>query len=117
MDNKHSASFDSDTRMVAMGSRPLMEGFSLLGFEIWPNASVEDLDRVLTEIIDADQKALILLETYLSRSPLSKLSYVRTNGGRIIVTEVPALNASDQYHPYVEDLVTQVLGSHVLEQK
>lgn len=112
---EYTDSYDSDTRMIAMGERPLMEGLSLLGFETWPNATEEDLDGVLTELIENEQKALILLETYLSKSELPILNHTRMHGGYIIITEIPALNSADNYHPFIEELVIQVLGSHVLE--
>jgi vacuolar-type H+-ATPase subunit F/Vma7 len=106
---------ESKTRLIAMGNRPLMEGFSLLGFETWPNASSEDLDKLLIELLKSDQKAVLLLETHLSQSQSSILTKVRTHGGKILVTEVPAINASHEFHPYVEDLVIQVLGKNALE--
>ncbi len=96
--------------MIAMGTRPLMEGFALLGFETWPDADTEDLKTVLSELVQSREKALLLLETYLSRSKCSLLADIRIHGGDIIVTEVPALNAAQQYHPFVEDLVVKVLG-------
>ena len=96
--------------MIAMGTRPLMEGFSLLGFETWPDADIEELKKVLTELIQSRQKALLLLETYLSRSQCTLLADIRKHGGNIIVTEVPAINAAQQYHPFVEDLIVKVLG-------
>lgn len=106
---------ETETRMIAMGNRPLMEGFALLGFETWPNASTEDLDKLLNELLRSEQKALLLLETHLSQSPSDLLLKIRTHGGKIIVTEVPAINASDKFHPYVEDLVIQVLGKNALD--
>ena len=96
--------------MIAMGTRPLMEGFALLGFETWPEAETEDLKKVLSELVQSREKALLLLETYLSQSQCSLLADIRIHGGDIIVTEVPALNAAQQYHPFVEDLVVKVLG-------
>ena len=96
--------------MIAMGERPLMEGFALLGFETWPDADTEDLKQVLSELVQSGQKALVLLETYLSRSSCPLLADIRIHGGNIIVTEVPAINAAKEYHPFVEDLVVKVLG-------
>jgi vacuolar-type H+-ATPase subunit F/Vma7 len=96
--------------MIAMGERPLMEGFALLGFETWPDADTEDLKQVLSELVQSGQKALVLLETYLSRSSCPLLADIRNHGGNIIVTEVPAINAAKEYHPFVEDLVVKVLG-------
>ncbi len=105
----------SETRMIAMGGRPLMEGFAILGFETWPNASIEDLDKLLLQLIQSGHKAFLLLETYLSQSQSSILTKVRTHGGKIIVTELPAINDAHNFHPFVEDLVIQVLGHQALE--
>ena len=103
------------TRMIAMGGRPLMEGFALLGFETWPDADTEDMKKLLLELLTSRQKALVLLETYLSQAPCPLLADTRVHGGNIIVTEVPPLDASQEYHPYVEKLVTKVLGNDTLE--
>jgi len=105
------------TRLIAMGSRPLMEGFALLGFETFPNATLEDLEQTLSDLSQSGEKALLLLETYLSQSNISLLADVREHGGFIIVTEIPAINASQDYHPFVEDLVLKVLGNHALDNK
>ncbi|MFK5894633.1 MAG: hypothetical protein QM504_15545 [Pseudomonadota bacterium] len=105
------------TRMIAMGDRPLMEGFALLGFETWPNATTEELENLLFELLQSGQKALLLLETYLSQSQTPLLKEVRIHGGKIIVTEVPPINACEDFHPFVEDLVIKVLGKHALENK
>ena len=102
------------TRMIAMGGRPLMEGFSLLGFETWPDADKDDLEKLLLELVKSRQKALLLLETYLSCSQIQLLADVRLHGGNIIVTEVPAINAAGDYQPFVEDFVLKVLGSSAL---
>ena len=101
--------------MIAMGGRPLMEGFALLGFETWPDADTEDMKKLLLELLTSRQKALVLLETYLSQAPCPLLADTRVHGGNIIVTEVPPLDASQEYHPYVEKLVTKVLGNDTLE--
>ena len=103
--------------MIAMGGRPLMEGFALLGFETWPDADTEDLKKILQELITSRQKALLLLETYLSQAPCPLLADVRIHGGNIIVTEVPAINAAHEYHPFVETMVTNLLGGSTLESK
>jgi len=116
LDNASINSFsEAETRMIAMGSRPLMEGFALLGFETWPNATTEELESLLLELLKSGQKALLLLETQLSQSKSSILSNVRTHGGKIIITEVPEINASHEFHPFVEDLVTQILGKNALD--
>ena len=89
-----------DTRLIIMGGAELTLGFRLIGFETYPDATVEDVEDVLHE---------------LARSGAKSLDIVRNEGGRIVVTEVPALSAPDDYHPEVEDVVRSVLGPGALE--
>ena len=43
------------TRLIAMGSAALTEGFSLIGFETWPEANEEDLDAELASQLVASE--------------------------------------------------------------
>lgn len=108
---------EGGTRMIAMGSAALVQGFALIGFETWPDASEEDLARVLADLIRAQEKAVVFLEPHLVRSQCRELARVRAEGGRIVVAEVPLLHAPGDYHPLVEELVTSVLGPAALEEK
>jgi vacuolar-type H+-ATPase subunit F/Vma7 len=107
----------SDTRLIVMGSPALVEGFALIGFETWPNATIKDVESLLAELERGQEKALIFLEPMLSRCQSAQLSRVRAESARIIVTEVPPLHAPGDYHPAVEDLVIKVLGPDALEEK
>jgi vacuolar-type H+-ATPase subunit F/Vma7 len=103
------------TRLIAMGSRPLMEGLALLGFETWPNANTDDVEHLLADLQQNNQKALVLLETSLSQANSAQLKQVRRHGGHIIVTEIPPIHAGRDHHPFIEDLVIKVLGRHALD--
>ncbi|QBQ53135.1 V-type ATP synthase subunit F [Nitrosococcus wardiae] len=105
------------TRLIVMGSPALTEGFALIGFETWPNATEDDVEKLLEELEKSQEKALVLLEPGLSRGQSGRLSRVRAESPRIIITEVPPLQAPGDYHPAVEDLVTKVLGQSALEEK
>jgi len=105
------------TRMIAMGSAPLMDGFRLVGFETFPDATPEDLDGLLADLLKRQEKALIILEQYLARSDSAVLERVRGTGGRIVVTEVPGLDAPGDYHPRVEELLLRRFGPSALEEK
>jgi hypothetical protein len=94
-----------------------VEGFALIGFEIWPNATEKDVESLLEELERGQEKALIFLESALSRCQSVQLSRVRAESSRIIVTEVPPLHAPGDYHPAVEDLVVKVFGPGALEEK
>ncbi len=105
------------TRLIAMGSSALMEGFALIGFETWPEAGADDVERVLTDLIRHRHRALLFLEPRLARAGGPVLQKVRNEGGRIVITEVPPLQAPGEYHPEVEDLVVGLLGGGALEKQ
>jgi vacuolar-type H+-ATPase subunit F/Vma7 len=104
------------TRLVFMGGAALTAGFALIGFETYPDATPEDLERLLEGLVERHESALVLLEPHLARCQCGILETVRSEGARIVVTEVPPLHAPGDYHPLVEDLVTSVLGAHALEE-
>lgn len=108
---------DGNTRMIALGAAPLMEGFALLGFEVYPNASVDQMEQLLEQLVHKQERALVLLEQDLAQSGAPWLSRVRNEGGNIVVTELPALHEPESYHPPVEDLVTAILGASALEER
>lgn len=103
------------TRVIALGSAALMEGFALIGFETHADADVQAVESLLEQLVRDDSRALILLEQDLARSEGPWLKRVRNEGGRIVVTELPALHQPDAYHPLVEDVVTNILGPGALE--
>jgi vacuolar-type H+-ATPase subunit F/Vma7 len=105
----------ADTRLIVMGSAELTLGFRLIGFETYPEATRDDVESVLRELLSRKQKALVLLEPELARSGARSLELVRNEGGHIVVTEVPSLAAPEDYHPEVEDVVRSVLGPGALE--
>jgi vacuolar-type H+-ATPase subunit F/Vma7 len=105
----------ADTRLIAMGSAELTLGFRLIGFEIFADATVDDVEELLKELVQQREKALVLLEPELARCDSASLEHVRSEGGRIVVTEVPSLRAPQDYHPEVEDVVRSVLGPGALE--
>jgi len=103
------------TRLIAMGSAELTLGFRLIGFEIFPDATADDVERLLNELMARRETALVLLEPELAYCDAPALERVRSEGGRIVVTEVPSLRAPQDYHPEVEDVVRSVLGPGALE--
>ena len=105
----------ADTHLIAMGSAELMLGFRLIGFETYPDASEDEVEQVLQGLVQQKAKALVLLEPELAHSGAPSLDLVRREGGRIVVTEVPALRTPQDYHPEVEVVVRSVLGPGALE--
>jgi vacuolar-type H+-ATPase subunit F/Vma7 len=105
-----------NARIIVAGSAALTEGFALIGVETLPDASAAQLEALLAELWKRDQKALLFIEHGLARGAGPWLKRVRDDSGRIVVTEVPPLNAPGDYHPLVEDVVRSVLGSSALEE-
>lgn len=104
-----------DARLIALGSADLVLGFGLIGFETVPEATPEDVERVVSELLEARQPAFVLLEADLAASGSPALARARARGGRIVVAELPKLGESPTYRSPVEELVAQVLGPRLLE--
>lgn len=99
-------------RLIFMGHEALADGFALLGFEIFAS---DDVEKLLSELIKHKEKALIFLEDSLAQSPKDAFLRARSEAAGIIITEIPPLNAPENYRPVVEDLVARVLGASVLD--
>lgn len=98
-------------RLIAMGGAALMQGFALIGFETYPDADEPTLERVLTELLRERERALVLLEPPLARCACAPLRMVLNEGGRIVVGEIPPLEAPENYHPVVDDLLAATIHS------
>ncbi|MVF23049.1 hypothetical protein EVC37_15705 [Methylocaldum sp. BRCS4] len=105
-----------ETRLIALGSTALLEGFALIGFETHADATPDILEAVLKDLVRTQEKALIVLEQALARSGTALLTQVRAEGGRIVVVEIPSLQAPEDHQAAVDDLVRRVLGPSVLEE-
>jgi len=103
-------------RLLFFGETALTEGFSLIGFETFANATVEELDRVLAELLQTRSTALVLLDHEVARLESRMLPRVRKEGGRILVTEVPSLRNPGDYHSAIDDQVSALLGGSSLEE-
>jgi vacuolar-type H+-ATPase subunit F/Vma7 len=104
------------TRLIVMGGPALTDGFRLIGFEAYPDATPEDVERCLAGLIKGKEKALVLLEHRLAEANIPSLNRVRMEYSRIVVTELPELQTPTEYRPRVEELVRSILGARVLEE-
>lgn len=98
------------TRMLFLGDATLGDGFRLIGFETWVDPTVEQLDRILQELIEQRCKAFVVLDSRRSRAPSPALQRIRAEGGRIVVTEVPPLNAAAGFSSLTDEHIRQLLG-------
>lgn len=102
-------------RMIALGSAALMEGFALIGFETHADPAPETIEKLLQELLHNQQAALVVIEQSLTLHPGRHLQRAQREGGRIVITEIPEIHLSGDYHSRVESLVQSLLGSDALE--
>lgn len=101
-------------RTLAMGHSALMDGFALLGIETWPDATIEDVERELTQLLRKRERALIYLQSNLAQDSSGLLQQVRSEGGDILISEIPDILSARDYRAPVEMLIERVLGKHAL---
>ncbi|MEW7978456.1 MAG: ATPase [gamma proteobacterium symbiont of Phacoides pectinatus] len=98
------------TRMLFLGDATLTDGFRLIGFETRADPTEEELEEILHQLVTDRQNAFVVLDHRLSTSSAPLLARVRAEGGRIIITEVPPLDAPEQFHCKIDDEVRSLLG-------
>ncbi|MCW8907390.1 MAG: ATPase [Sedimenticola sp.] len=104
---------ETPTRMLFMGEAALTEGFRLIGFETWADATRQELDELLQGLLKKRQKAFIVLGQALAGCDSALLQQVRAEGGRIIVTQVPSLADPDNFQCEIDDRLQILLGGAV----
>ena len=102
-------------RLLAFGSAPLMQGFRLIGCETYADVDEAELERVLAQLVQSNETAMLYVESTLLHGNGRWLTHCRSEGGRIVICEVPPLTAATEYTPQVETLVANVLGVHALD--
>lgn len=102
------------TAMFALGSSGLMKGFSLIGFETFPDASVSDLEQLINKLVTYKQRALIIIEQYLYREGKDIVQPVIAEGGGIIIVEIPPITDPNELVSVVSEKVKHRLGVSAL---
>ncbi len=100
------------TRMLFLGDAALTDGFQLIGFETRADPTFEELEQVLRELVSGKHNALVILDSALAASGSLTLKKIRAEGGRIVITEVPALCDPDNFQCDIDDQVRSLLGGH-----
>jgi len=94
-----------------MGEAALSDGFHLIGFETMVEPTVEELELILRQLVAEKQKAFVVLDHRLAACDSPMLQLIRAQGGRIIITEAPPLNAPDNFHCEIDAQLHMLLGS------
>ena len=103
-------------KIIALGSAALMDGFALLGIETHADLAPADIDELLSGLVRRRERALIYLQQDLMTDDIPMIRQLRSQGGAILICEIPSLRAAESYRPEVEKLIGRVLGSSMLEQ-
>lgn len=83
----------------------MIDGFRLAGIEVVPDATSAQLEALLKSLVTAKDKALILVEAALLDEPGPWLRRVQSEGGRVVVMQVPSLASAGDYHPEADRLL------------
>jgi vacuolar-type H+-ATPase subunit F/Vma7 len=100
-----------DTRQLFFGDANLATGFRLAGFEIFPDARIEQLEQMLEELQLNRAPAFVVIDERLAESDSHRLEEVRREGGRILLTQVPPLTHPEQMKSSVDNHIQQLLGA------
>lgn len=100
----------ADTRLIFLGDAALANGFRLAGFEVFPDASVDVLDKLLKQLQAARQAAFVVLDHRLADCDCQVLGELRNEGGRILITQVPPLTDPGASSSSVDERIRQLLG-------
>jgi len=102
-------------RVLAIGSQALMDGFSLLGIETHSDPDREMLEKLLYGISRNKEYALIYLQQEPWHADVPILGQIRKEGGSVLISEIPPLNAPTDLSASIDKLITKVIGPSALE--
>jgi vacuolar-type H+-ATPase subunit F/Vma7 len=104
------------TQLHFLGDRALAEGFALIGFEVKPDATPGQLDKLLQELLRERENAFIVIDQKLAAAGSRLLPRVYDEGGRIVVLEVPPLAEPEGFRLDIDEQVQSLLGGKKLEE-
>jgi vacuolar-type H+-ATPase subunit F/Vma7 len=99
------------TRQLFVGDATLATGFRLAGFEVFADAGIEQLEQLLETLRDSRTPAFVVIDQHLAESDSRLLQEIRSEGGRILLTQVPPLTHPEQMKSSVDDHIQQLLGT------
>jgi vacuolar-type H+-ATPase subunit F/Vma7 len=77
--------------MIFIGGPALTDGFRLIGFETLVNPKVAEVDTLIDELQESRTNSFMVIEQTQDLSASKRLREIRSEGGRIVISEVPAL--------------------------
>ena len=104
------------TRMIFIGSLALSDGFRLIGFETLTDPQVDQLDQLISELLEQRANAFLVIEQSVSGLGSKMLEQVRREGGRIVLSEVPSLRDPSCLHCDLDRQIAKLMGAGSLEE-
>ncbi|EGV33765.1 hypothetical protein ThidrDRAFT_0454 [Thiorhodococcus drewsii AZ1] len=103
------------TRMLFLGEGRLADGFRLIGFEVHPDPSPEEVDRIFRDLQRTRERTFVIVDDAIMGQNIPHLQQARREGGRILVIAVPALNAPPTLSSDVARRLAALFGAAALE--
>ncbi len=97
-------------RNIFVGGPALTDGFRLIGFETLTDPDTQQLDRLLAELQRERQRALLIIEQSIIGMGSKLLEQIRSEGGRIVLTEVPSLHDPDTFQCELDAQLKKLTG-------
>jgi vacuolar-type H+-ATPase subunit F/Vma7 len=68
------------------------------------------LEALLSSLIQQNQRALLIIEQSVNQLDSKLLQQIRSEGGRIVLSEVPSLHESDNFQSELDETLKQLTG-------
>lgn len=107
----NTAEHSTGTRMIFMGDSNLAHGFRLIGFETWADPSLDEVEKLVRELILRRQNTFLVVDRRIADANLPSILRVRKEGGHIVVTPVPPLNEPDSFHLRIDDRLQTIFAA------
>ncbi|MCU7919710.1 MAG: ATPase [Candidatus Thiodiazotropha sp. (ex Dulcina madagascariensis)] len=97
-------------RKIFVGSHALTDGFRLIGFETLTEPDGGRLDALLSGLLKDNQRALLIIEQSVNQVGSKLLEQIRSEGGRIVLSEVPSLHDPDNFQSDLDGQLKKLTG-------
>ncbi|MCU7816166.1 MAG: ATPase [Candidatus Thiodiazotropha sp. (ex Lucinoma kastoroae)] len=99
-----------NVRKIFVGSHALTDGFRLIGFETLTEPDAGKLDKLLSVLLKEKQRALLIIEQSINQVGSKLLEQIRSEGGRIVLSEVPSLHDPDNIQSDLDGQLRKLTG-------
>ncbi|MES9946702.1 MAG: V-type ATP synthase subunit F [Candidatus Thiodiazotropha sp.] len=97
-------------RKIFVGSHALTDGFRLIGFETLTEPDSGEMDELLSQLLQERERALLIIEQSMNQLGSKLLDQIRSEGGRIVLSEVPSLHDPEEFHSDLDGQLKKLTG-------